>query len=107
MADDFDYTPHPRIAARKVVGPPKVADVVKPPEDAPWFGRCAAVRGWHDGETFTGDEVILAAGTYASPAMLLRSGVGPPVDPHGDARRAPGRNRVLPVVRRGRSGRGS
>jgi hypothetical protein len=39
MSDDYDYTPRPRIAARKVAGPPKVADVIKPAEGARWFGR--------------------------------------------------------------------
>jgi len=39
MSEDFDYTPHPRIAARKVVGPPKVADAAKPAEDARWVQR--------------------------------------------------------------------
>jgi hypothetical protein len=34
--------PHPRIAARKVAGPPKVADVVVPAATAPWYARLNA-----------------------------------------------------------------
>lgn len=36
-------------------------------------------------ESFEGDEVILSLGTYVSPAVLLRSGIGPPhaIAPHG------------------------
>jgi hypothetical protein len=39
MSDIFKYVPHPRIAARKEAGPPKVADVVVPPANAPWYAR--------------------------------------------------------------------
>jgi choline dehydrogenase len=33
-----------------------------------------------DGRTFSGHEIILSAGTYGSPSILLRSGVGPKSD---------------------------
>ncbi len=39
MSDIFKYIPHPRIAARKEAGPPKVADVVRPDPAAPWYAR--------------------------------------------------------------------
>jgi hypothetical protein len=39
MADPFSYVPHPRIAARKTEGPPKVADVALPPTTAPGWAR--------------------------------------------------------------------
>ena len=39
MSSIFSYVPHPRIAARKVAGPPKVADVVQPDPHAPWYAR--------------------------------------------------------------------
>ena len=39
-------------------------------------GRATAVR-LADGEILSGDLVVLAAGTYGSPAILLRSGIGP------------------------------
>src|SRR5579859_5880490 len=39
MSDIFRFIPHPRIAARRVTGPPKVADVVKMPPTAPWPSR--------------------------------------------------------------------
>ena len=42
-------------------------------------GRAAGVR-LADGEVLYGDRVVLAAGTYASPAILLRSGIGPAVE---------------------------
>jgi hypothetical protein len=34
MSDIFKYIPHPRIAARRETGPPKVADVATPPPTA-------------------------------------------------------------------------
>jgi hypothetical protein len=36
---DITYFPHPRIAARKVAGPPKVSDVMVPAAAAPWYTR--------------------------------------------------------------------
>src|ERR1700736_3300751 len=39
MSEIFKYIPHPRIAARKQGGPPKVADVVTPAPTAPWYAR--------------------------------------------------------------------
>ncbi len=39
MPDIFNYVPHPRIAARQVAGPPKVADVITPDPHAPWYAR--------------------------------------------------------------------
>jgi hypothetical protein len=36
---DITYLPHPRIAARKVAGPPKVSDVVVPAPTARWYSR--------------------------------------------------------------------
>jgi len=39
MSDIFSYVPHPRIAARKEAGPPKVADVIQPDASAPWVAR--------------------------------------------------------------------
>ena len=39
MSDISTYFPHPRIAARKVAGPPKVSDVVVPAASAPWYAR--------------------------------------------------------------------
>jgi hypothetical protein len=47
MANLFKFVPHPRIAARKQLGPPKVADVVTPDAHAPWptrFNAALAVR---------------------------------------------------------------
>jgi choline dehydrogenase len=42
-------------------------------------GRATAVR-LHDGETIAAGQVIVCGGTYASPAILLRSGIGPADD---------------------------
>ena len=42
-------------------------------------GRAVGVRTG-SGDVFPADEVIVAAGAYESPAVLLRSGVGPAVD---------------------------
>lgn len=42
-------------------------------------GRAVGVR-LHDGRVVGADTIILAAGAYASPAILLRSGVGPAAD---------------------------
>jgi hypothetical protein len=39
MSSLFDYVPHPRIAARRKTGPPKVADVTKRAPTAPWYDR--------------------------------------------------------------------
>jgi hypothetical protein len=39
MADVFKFIPHPRIAARRALGPPKVADVTTPSENASWIKR--------------------------------------------------------------------
>jgi hypothetical protein len=39
MADVFNFIPHPRIAARRALGPPKVADVMTPSETDPWYKR--------------------------------------------------------------------
>ena len=39
MSDLFKYIPHPRIAARREIGPPKVADVLTPASSAPWYDR--------------------------------------------------------------------
>jgi hypothetical protein len=39
MSDIFKYIPHPRIIARKEAGPPKVADVMTPAKNAPWYTR--------------------------------------------------------------------
>jgi hypothetical protein len=39
MSDAFEFIPHPRIAARREAGPPKVADVVTPATTAPWYAR--------------------------------------------------------------------
>jgi hypothetical protein len=39
MSDFLNYVPHPRIAARKETGPPKVADVTTPADAAPWYNR--------------------------------------------------------------------
>ena len=39
MSDIFNYIPHPRIAAREVAGPPKVADVITPDPHAPWYAH--------------------------------------------------------------------
>jgi hypothetical protein len=42
MSTIFSYVPHPRIATRKVTGPPKVADIVLPDAHAPWYARSNA-----------------------------------------------------------------
>jgi choline dehydrogenase len=42
-------------------------------------GRATGVR-FVDGTVVTGREVVLCAGTYGSPAILLRSGIGPAED---------------------------
>jgi hypothetical protein len=42
MSDIFKYVPHPRIAARRQTGPPKVADVITPAPTAPWYTRLNA-----------------------------------------------------------------
>jgi hypothetical protein len=39
MSELFKYVPHPRIAARRQLGPPKVADVTTPAPTAPWYDR--------------------------------------------------------------------
>jgi hypothetical protein len=39
MSTIFSYVPHPRIATRKLTGPPKVADVILPDARAPWHTR--------------------------------------------------------------------
>jgi hypothetical protein len=39
MADIFKFIPHPRIAARQKAGAPKVADVMQPEANAPWYER--------------------------------------------------------------------
>jgi hypothetical protein len=39
MSQIFETIPHPRIAARRQAGPPKVADVIRPPETARWTTR--------------------------------------------------------------------
>jgi hypothetical protein len=39
MPDIFQVIPHPRIAARKKTGPPRVADVTTPAPTAPWYDR--------------------------------------------------------------------
>lgn len=42
-------------------------------------GRATGAR-LHDGAVINGGQVVLSAGTYGSPAILLRSGVGPAAD---------------------------
>ena len=64
-------------------------------------GRAVAVETLSPDGTrvrFDGDEVIVALGTYVSPACLLRSGIGPPeeITPHGIAM-----THELPAVGRG------
>ena len=39
MSDRPRFTPHPRIAARRQAGPPRVADAAAPRPGAPWFDR--------------------------------------------------------------------
>jgi hypothetical protein len=39
MTETFRWLPHPRLAARQRSGPPKVADVITPAPDAPWYDR--------------------------------------------------------------------
>lgn len=41
-------------------------------------GRAVGVRTYPDGEIFEADRVIVAAGAYSSPAILMRSGIGDP-----------------------------
>lgn len=43
-------------------------------------GRAVGVRLASPNEIVTADLVVVAAGTYASPALLLRSGIGPAAD---------------------------
>ena len=44
-----------------------------------WWSRTAAVGvRTSDGGVIRGREVVLCAGPYGSPAVLLRSGIGPP-----------------------------
>ena len=39
MPDTIKFIPHPRIAARRKAGPPKVADVTTMAKTAPWYDR--------------------------------------------------------------------
>jgi hypothetical protein len=39
MSRIFQFVPHPRIAARRKTGPPRVVDVAKAPPTAPWHVR--------------------------------------------------------------------
>jgi hypothetical protein len=43
MPTMFTFSPHPRIAARKKAGPPKVADVTRPAATDPWYDRFNAL----------------------------------------------------------------
>jgi hypothetical protein len=43
MPETFKFIPHPRIAARRRAGPPKVADVTTMPKTAPWYDRFNAL----------------------------------------------------------------
>ena len=43
MPDLVKYVPHPRIAARKATGPPKIADIVAAPPEAPWYRRLNSI----------------------------------------------------------------
>src|SRR5260370_41427568 len=42
MSQATTYAPHPRIAARRKAGPPKVADVTRAPAGAAWYNRVNA-----------------------------------------------------------------
>jgi hypothetical protein len=42
MSETFSYVPHPRIAARKQAGPPKVTDVASAQAGAAWYARLNA-----------------------------------------------------------------
>jgi len=58
---------------------PNLTTLPNTPVDRVRFhGRRAVAVQAADGRVFRGHEVVLAAGAYDSPAVLLRSGVGPP-----------------------------
>jgi choline dehydrogenase len=61
------------------------ADVVRLENGRP--SRVEAVDAAGQARVFEADEVIVCLGTYASPAFLMRSGIGPPdgIGPHGIA----------------------
>ena len=76
MSDIFKVIPHPRIAARTASGPPKVADVSKPAETAPWYQRFNA---WFAVKITEGVGTMWCAYAFAALALVslpsaIRSG---------------------------------
>ena len=76
MSDIFRFIPHPRISARKVAGPPKVADVVKAQPTAPWYDR---FNSWFAVRITRGVGTMWCAYAFAALALVslpsaIRSG---------------------------------
>jgi len=47
MPDIAKFVPHPRIAARRLIGPPRTADVLAAAPGAPWYQRFNAALAVH------------------------------------------------------------
>ena len=67
MSDIFKYIPHPRIAARKEAGPPKVKDVTTPP---PTASRVARFNAWLAVKITDGVGTMWCAYAFAALALV-------------------------------------